>query len=90
MTQQPTKKIGENILVVRKLAQSRLANFSRLDPVECKESYLFDHEKFCGIRFSLGRFNAEWRLSETRIQFVRNGNQIGVVDIDSTGARRAA
>ena len=38
----------------------------------------------------LGPFKAEWRLDETEIRFLRNGTQIGLVDLAPQETRRAA
>lgn len=91
---EPTKatqqSLPELIIRVRKLAQARLVQFAKRDVSECKESYLFEKDHFCGVRFSLGPFRATWRSNQTTIQFLRNGNQIGQIDIAGQENRRAA
>ena len=82
--------LTELTIRVRKLVQSRLARFAQRDAAECKESYLFEKDHFCGIRFSLGPFRATWRTNQNTIQFLRNGTEIGQIEIDQKESRRAA
>ena len=90
MTQLSQEALKKLTVRVRELAQNRLVQFSKLDIADCKESYLFSKDHFCGIKFSLGPFRAEWRVGENQIQFSRSGNGIGQLDIDPADARRAA
>lgn len=90
MTQPSQETLKKLIVRVRELAQNRLAQFAKLDAVDCKESYLFSKDHFCGIKFSLGSFRAQWRLGENQIQFSRSGNGIGQLEIDPVSTRRAA
>ena len=78
------------MLRVRQAAHQRLTRFSSLPVEKCTESYLFEKDHFCGIRFTLGLFKAEWRLSQAQIRFTKNGTQIGVVDLEPGQQRRAA
>ena len=82
--------LNDKIIAVRKLAQTRLARFTRLDPADCKEVYLFQKDRFCGVRFTLGVFQADWRIDQTDIVFVREGHQIESVSLDGTSSSRAA
>ena len=86
-TQQP---IGNQIAEVRKIAHSRLARFSNLDPLECKESYLFRQDFFCGIKISLGPFRGVWHLEESVVQFFRNQTPLGEFALSGDQQRRAA
>ena len=88
---EPSQEALKKLTVrVRELAQNRLVQFAKLDIADCKESYLFSKDHFCGIKFSLGPFRAEWRVGQNQIDFSRSGNSIGQLEIDPTGARRAA
>ena len=90
VTQPSHEALKKLIVRVRELAQNRLVQFAKLDIADCKESYLFSKDHFCGIKFSLGPFKAEWRVGQNLIEFSRSGNSIGQTEIDPTGARRAA
>jgi hypothetical protein len=90
VTDKSKQILNDQIIKIRKLVQTRLARYSRLDPADCKEVYLFQADHFCGVRFSLGSFEADWRIDQTEIGFSRDGNQIDRVSIDGTGSKRAA
>lgn len=93
MSDVSSKQLGETIIEVRRLVQPRLARYARLDANLCKESYQFIDDIFCGIRFTLGPFQADWRIDSTEVRFTREGNQIGVASLagtDQTETRRAA
>ena len=90
VTQNSQQALKELIVRVRELAQNRLVQFAKLDVAECKEPYLFSKDHFCGIKFSLGPFRAEWRVDHSQIQFSRSGNNIGQIEIDPAASRRAA
>lgn len=90
MTQESRQPLTETIIRVRKLAQQKLAQFSRLDAADSKEVYLFQEDQFCGVRFTLGAFQANWRTDQTALTIVRNGNQIAEIDLAETVIKRAA
>ena len=90
MTDESKQILEDQVIHVRKLAQTRLARFARLDPSDCKEVYLFQKDHFCGIRFSLGDFHAQWRIDGTDLKFFRDGNQIDRVEIGGSTSKRAA
>ena len=90
VTQQSQQALKKLIVTVRELAQNRLVQFAKLDVADCKESYLFSKDHFCGIKFSLGPFRAEWRVGQNQIQFSRSGNSIGQIEIDPSVNSRAA
>ena len=86
----PKSQMSEQIARVRQLAQIQLARFARLPEDQCKEVYLFENDRFSGIRFTLGVFRAKWMLKETQISFSRDGKQILVTDIEGESQRAAA
>jgi hypothetical protein len=90
VTDNATRPLNETIIRVRKLSQARLARYSQLEPIHCKEIYLFQNEQFCGIRFHLGPFQADWRIDQTEVHFLREGSQIGLIELDPTSTKRAA
>ena len=90
VTQDSKQILSEQLVRVRALAQSRLAKFSRLDPADCKEVYLFKADQFCGIRLSLGAFQAVWRIDQPVLNVFRGTNQIDRVEIESAEGKQAA
>lgn len=92
---QPSSPLSQDALKelisrVRERAQNRLAQFAKRDVADCKESYLFSKDHFCGLKFSLGPFKAQWRIGQNHIQFSRSGNNIGQVEVDPSVQRKAA
>jgi hypothetical protein len=75
---------------VRTLAQAKLASFAKLEQGDCKEVYLFQHDQFCGVRFTLGFFQANWRIDETVLTVFRGDHQIDQIDLNATSSNRAA
>ena len=92
LPQYSQEALKELVNRVRELAQNRLVQFAKQDVADCKESYLFSKDHFCGLKFSLGPFKAEWRFGQNQIQFSRSGNNIGQVAVDPAAGsvRRAA
>jgi hypothetical protein len=89
VTENTNRSLNETIIEVRKLAQSRLARYAQLEPGNCKEVYLFQEDQFCGIRFSLGPFQAQWQIDQTEIQISREGTAIGLIDLGEFSKRAA-
>lgn len=75
---------------VRALAQVRLVRYSNLNKSDCKESYLFQDDRFCGIRLTLGAFQAKWLIDETQVAFLRDGSLIDRAELTPESSRRAA
>ena len=90
MTQESEQVLSELLVRVRGFAQTRLAKFSRLEPANCKEVYLFQNDQFCGVRFLLGAFQAEWRTDKQVLHFYRDSNQIDRIELESTDVKKAA
>ncbi len=83
------KALTEKLIGIRKRAQTRLAHFSKLQPEDGKEVYLFHNDQFCGVRFTLGPFRAVWRLEENSIRFFRGKAPIDRIDLDEAKKRAA-
>lgn len=90
MTQDSRQILSEQLVRVRALAQSRLAKFSKLEPADCKEVYLFKADQFCGVRFSLGAFQADWRIHQQVLNVFRGASQIGRIEINWAEGKQAA
>ena len=82
--------LSELVLRVRKTAQTQLARYAKLEPEDCKELYLFRADQFCGVRFTLGPFQADWRIDQSVLNLSRDGNQIDRIELDPTQGKRAA
>jgi hypothetical protein len=82
--------LTETINRVRSIALSGLVRFSNLEQADSTESYLFKDDAFCGIRYSLGAFQAKWMLDEKHVIFYRGANQIDSAAIEPDSIRRAA
>lgn len=90
MTQDSQQILSEQLVRVRTLAQTRLARFAKLEPGDCKEVYLFRADQFCGIRFTLGAFQADWRIDETVLNLFRGETQIDRIELKVNEAKQAA
>ena len=90
MTQDSKQILSNQLIRVRTLAQNRLATFSRLDLTDCNEVYLFKADQFCGIRFTLGAFEAVWRIDQPVLTVFRGPNQVDRVEIESAEGKQAA
>lgn len=84
------KEIADLVERVRKIAKPGLARFAKCDEADCTESYLFSSDRFCGLRFRLGAFEARWRLGSTDIEISRDSHLLQTLTIDSSGSQKAA
>ena len=79
---------AEQLRQIRELAQHRLQRLNRGDYCPT-ESYVFENDRFCGIRFRHGPFHAQWMLNDELIEFFRENKLVDQVRLNSS-ARRAA
>lgn len=84
------RALAEQVVIVRTLAQAQLTRFAKLEPADCKEVYLFQHDQFCGVRFNLGAFHADWRINESVLNLFRGDRQIDRIEIKTAITSRAA
>lgn len=82
--------LTDQIIRSRTIAKKKLARYARLPPEDCKDVYLFAKEQFCGVRFTLGSFFADWRIGGSSLTVIRNGHAIETVDLTGTPSHRAA
>jgi len=80
-----TKTIDE----VRQLVRERISRLSRNLSL-FRETYLFRDQKFNGVRFEQGPFTAVWKLDETEVRVLRDGQQVLLIDVSIGFARKAA
>ncbi len=90
MTQDSSQPLAEQLVRARALAQTRLAQYSRLEAADCKEVYLFKDGQFCGVRFNLGAFQADWRINDTVLNVFRGASQINRIEMESSEGKTAA
>ena len=90
MSQTSKTILSEQLVRVRTLAQAQLARFTQLEPSDCKEVYLFHDDQFCGIRFTLGSFKAQWLISDLVLNISRGDRQIAQIGLDSGQGKSAA
>ena len=60
---------SKSVAEVRTFAERRLGALSRAVGMACTESYLFQDDFWCGMRFTLGVMRAEWQLGSTQVNF---------------------
>ncbi|MDA7925791.1 hypothetical protein N9047_00775 [bacterium] len=90
MTQESNESLPQRILRAREMTHPRLARFAREAPENCQEVYLFRGEKFCGVRFALGSFQADWDITESQICVYKGTHEIDRIDLNPDQSRRAA
>jgi hypothetical protein len=90
VTNDSNQILSDQIIRTRIIAQNKLARYAKLPPENCKDIYLFAKEQFCGVRFTLGAFFADWRIGGSSLTVIRNGHALETVDISETPERRAA
>lgn len=78
-----------DLLRISELARKRLAQISRSQPTDCTESYLFEDDFFCGLRFYSGPFVARWLINEDVIRFFRESQPIGLIELNPDSAQAA-
>lgn len=90
-----SSELTQQLDLVRKVAHSQLASFARLESDACSESYLFKDDRFCGIKISLGSFQARWEVGQTTLAISRGDKLLQTVSLDvessdGSSQRRAA
>jgi hypothetical protein len=71
----------ENAKIVSETAQMHLRRFSRNPQATCQKSLLLNEGFFCGFKFNLGPFHAEWRVGEHQLRFFREQDLILTADL---------
>jgi hypothetical protein len=84
------QNLTEQITRARQLIQEGLQRYSRLDPTDCKEVFLLRDDRFQGIRFTLGMFEAKWMVGDAEVAFFRDGTKIATRQLDSATIPAAA
>lgn len=75
----------------RTRAVGRLVELTSLPADECRETYLFQDDQFCGVRWNLGEAKAVWRSGSDEIAY-QPSEQLNAADLatQSPPLRRAA
>ncbi len=90
MNQPARQNLTEQITRARQLIHEGLRRYSRLDSTDCKEVYLLQDDRFQGIRFTLGMFEAKWMVGDSEVVFLRDGTKIATSQLDSATIPKAA
>ena len=90
VTQESNDSLSHQIIVARDMVHPRLARFARQVPDNCQEVYLFRNEIFCGVRFALGSFRADWDITEPHICVYKGTHEIDRINLVPDQTRRAA
>gem|GEM_PF-1293977 len=90
VTQESNESLPQLIILARDMVHPRLARFARQASENCQEVYLFRGEIFCGVRFALGSFRADWDITESQICVYRGTHEIDRINLIPDQARRAA
>ena len=75
---------------VRANAVARLVTLTGLSAEDCRETFLFEDDRFCGVRWTLGEAKAAWRSDSTEIKYQHGGQQHVTKPIASSSATRRA
>ena len=79
----------QTLEVVRQTAANRLQKISRnLSPP--KASYLLKEDQYCGVRFRLGFFRADWMLGDSVVNVYRDDQRIDTLPLVAVSESRAA
>ncbi len=77
---------------IRDLSHQAIGRVSRLED-RPRESFVFRDDHFCGMRYRLGLFHAEWMTDSIEIRVFRDNGLVDCVPVPSLGRpviRRAA
>lgn len=68
---------------IRARAVARLVTLTALPAEDCGEAYLFENDRFCGVRWTLGNAKAIWRSGSEDITFKVDGKSITIAAAES-------
>jgi hypothetical protein len=75
----------------RKQAFEQLGLLTGLSSNDCRETYLFEEDRFCGVRWTLGNAKASWRQGSTEILYQQDQQSVvGEADQQVHEIRKAA
>lgn len=91
MASDQTESLQQVLTRTRATAITRLVTLTGLAADDCRETFLFESDCFCGVRWSLGEATAIWRTGSEDIKY-QQGERSPVSEQanPSAPARRAA
>ena len=91
MASDQTDSLKIELARARTHAIKRLIELSSLAADECRETYLFKNDQFCGVRWTLGEAKAIWRSGSDEIAYEQNTQPVAAEsDHQEPPLRRAA
>jgi hypothetical protein len=79
------------LIRARTNAVTRLVTMTGLAAEDCRETFLFEDDRFCGVRWTLGDAKAVWRSAADEIKYQHGDQQITLQQAElSATTRRAA
>lgn len=85
------QSIFERIEMVRQFASQQLRRLANSSADEGPgQTYLFEDERFCGVRYDLGSFSACWLCGWDHIELFRQQQRIDALPLPDRPSRRAA
>ena len=75
----------------RAKAFEQLVSLTGIAADECRETYLFEDDRFCGVIWTLSNAKAVWRSDSDKIAYHQNGQPVSEAsDPQASPIRRAA
>jgi len=91
MASDQTESLKLELARIRTRAIARLVTLTALPADDCRETYLFENDRFCGVRWTLGEAKAIWRSGSEDIKFQMSEQPVAAEQPDqSPPLRRAA
>ena len=78
MSSEQNDSLKLELVRIRQKAVARLVTLTSLPAEDCGEAYLFDNDRFCGVRWTLGNAKAIWRSGSEDIVFKVDGKSITI------------
>jgi len=78
MSSEQNDSLKLELVRIRQKAVARLVTLTSLPGEDCGEAYLFDNDRFCGVRWTLGNAKAIWRSGSEDIVFKVDGKSITI------------
>ncbi len=91
MASDQTDSLQQVLARTRATAITRLVTLTGLSADDCRETFLFENDCFCGVRWSLGETKAIWRAGSEDIKYHQGERSMVSEQVDPPDpVRRAA
>ena len=90
MASTQTESLTLKLARIRSTAIARLVTLTSLPAEDCSETYLFENDLFCGVRWTLGEAKAVWRTGSDEIKYQQSQPPIPLKQPDQSPPRRRA